>query len=50
MLKEILGMDSLMVGLSTAADNIHAPNESIAISMLEKGREFFRLFLSGLHG
>ncbi|MDR1595683.1 MAG: M20/M25/M40 family metallo-hydrolase [Puniceicoccales bacterium] len=48
MLKEILGIDSLLIGLSTSEDNCHGPNESIAISMLEKGREFFRLFFSGL--
>ncbi|MDR1433099.1 MAG: M20/M25/M40 family metallo-hydrolase [Puniceicoccales bacterium] len=47
-LKEILGIDSLLIGLSTAQDNIHAPNESIAISMLEKGRKFFELFFSRL--
>ncbi|MDR1401543.1 MAG: M20/M25/M40 family metallo-hydrolase [Puniceicoccales bacterium] len=45
-LKEVLGIDSLLIGLSTSEDNIHAPNENIAISMLEKGRKFFRLFLS----
>jgi acetylornithine deacetylase/succinyl-diaminopimelate desuccinylase-like protein len=48
MLKEILGIESLLVGLSTSEDNIHAPNESIAISMLEKGRKFFRLLFAGL--
>jgi acetylornithine deacetylase/succinyl-diaminopimelate desuccinylase-like protein len=45
-LKEILGIDSLLIGMSTAQDNIHAPNESIAISMLEKGRKFFESFFS----
>jgi acetylornithine deacetylase/succinyl-diaminopimelate desuccinylase-like protein len=45
-LKEILGLDSLLIGLSTSEDNIHAPNENIAISMLEKGRKFFRLLFS----
>jgi acetylornithine deacetylase/succinyl-diaminopimelate desuccinylase-like protein len=46
MLKEILGIDSLLIGLSTAKDNIHAPNESVEIAMLEKGRSFFREFFS----
>ncbi|MDR1891084.1 MAG: M20/M25/M40 family metallo-hydrolase [Puniceicoccales bacterium] len=46
MLKEILGTDSLLIGLSTARDNIHAPNESVGIAMLEKGRKFFRKFFS----
>jgi hypothetical protein len=43
-LKEILGIDSLLTGLSTARDNIHAFNESIGISMLEKERNFFGAF------
>ncbi|MDR0693057.1 MAG: M20/M25/M40 family metallo-hydrolase [Puniceicoccales bacterium] len=47
MLKEILGMDSLLIGLSTAKDNIHAPDESVEIAMLERGRKFFREFFSG---
>jgi acetylornithine deacetylase/succinyl-diaminopimelate desuccinylase-like protein len=47
MLKEILGIDSFLVGLTTAEDNVHAPDESMAISMLEKGRKFFRSFLAG---
>jgi acetylornithine deacetylase/succinyl-diaminopimelate desuccinylase-like protein len=46
LIKSIIGADSLMIGLSTSKDNIHAPNESISISMLDKGREFFRKFLS----
>jgi acetylornithine deacetylase/succinyl-diaminopimelate desuccinylase-like protein len=44
MLKEILAMDSLLIGLSSPEDSIHAPNESIAIPVLESGREFFRNF------
>jgi acetylornithine deacetylase/succinyl-diaminopimelate desuccinylase-like protein len=47
MLKEILGIDSLLMGLTVSEDNIHAPNESIAISMLEKGRQFFKSFIAG---
>ncbi|MDR2776439.1 MAG: M20/M25/M40 family metallo-hydrolase [Puniceicoccales bacterium] len=46
MLKEILGIDSLLIGLSTAKDNIHAPDESVEIAMLERGRNFFREFFS----
>ena len=44
-LKDILGIDSLMLGFSTSNDNIHAPNENISISMLEKAREFFKNFI-----
>ncbi|MDR3144494.1 MAG: M20/M25/M40 family metallo-hydrolase [Puniceicoccales bacterium] len=46
MMKSILGIDSLLIGLSTADDNIHGPNESISLPMVEKGRKFFRSLFS----
>jgi acetylornithine deacetylase/succinyl-diaminopimelate desuccinylase-like protein len=33
----ILGMDSLMLGMGTAENNLHAPNESVHLPTLEKG-------------
>ncbi len=36
-IQRILGMDSLMLGMFTPLDNLHAPNESADIEMLEKG-------------
>ena len=48
MLKEILGIDSLLIGLTTSEDNIHGINESISIEMVERGRKFFSWFLSNL--
>lgn len=32
-----LGMDCLMIGLGTGENNLHSPNESFDLSMLEKG-------------
>ncbi|MDR2720825.1 MAG: M20/M25/M40 family metallo-hydrolase [Puniceicoccales bacterium] len=48
MLKEILEIDSILIGLSSSEDRIHAANESISIKMLERGREFFKRFLTKL--
>jgi acetylornithine deacetylase/succinyl-diaminopimelate desuccinylase-like protein len=48
MLKEILGIDSILIGLSTSEDRIHAADESISMKMLERGREFFKRFLTAL--
>lgn len=36
-LKSRLGLDSIMLGLFLPQDNLHAPNESFDLSMLEKG-------------
>ncbi|MDR1255308.1 MAG: M20/M25/M40 family metallo-hydrolase [Puniceicoccales bacterium] len=48
MIKDILGMDSILVGLSSAEDRVHGVDESISIKMLERGREFFKRFLTKL--
>lgn len=37
MLKTVTGMDSLMLGMFTAADNLHAPNEGFDLAMFHKG-------------
>jgi acetylornithine deacetylase/succinyl-diaminopimelate desuccinylase-like protein len=36
-LTKSLGMDCLMLGLGTAENNLHSPNESFDLAMLEKG-------------
>lgn len=36
-LKRILGLDSLMLGLFLPDDNLHAPNESFHLGVMEKG-------------
>ncbi|MDR2436059.1 MAG: M20/M25/M40 family metallo-hydrolase [Puniceicoccales bacterium] len=48
MLKEVLGIDSILIGLSTSEDCIHAADESISAKMLERGRKFFKRFLTKL--
>jgi acetylornithine deacetylase/succinyl-diaminopimelate desuccinylase-like protein len=35
-IRNVLGMDSLMLGLGTAENNLHAPNESFDLDALEK--------------
>lgn len=36
-IKNILGMDSLMIGMFTPEDNLHAPDESFDLKMFERG-------------
>lgn len=40
--KSILGLDSLMVGLFTPEDGLHAPNESMDLVLLERGVQVFK--------
>ena len=44
-LKEVAGLESLMIGLFTNEDNLHAPNESFHLGIMEKAiRSFEKLF------
>ena len=36
-IKRVLGLDSVMIGLFLPQDNLHAPNESMNLDVLEKG-------------
>ena len=36
-LNKALGMDCIMLGLGTGENNLHSPNESFDLTMLEKG-------------
>lgn len=38
-LKRVLGLDSLMIGMFTPEDNLHAPDESFHLGMFAKGME-----------
>ncbi|MGC9449917.1 MAG: M20/M25/M40 family metallo-hydrolase [Oceanipulchritudo sp.] len=38
-LNKALGMDCIMLGMGTAENNLHAPNESFDLAILEKGIE-----------
>lgn len=46
-IKNILGMDSLLFGIATPRDNLHGPNESVDLQMLERGAECSRRILEG---
>lgn len=48
LLKDVLSLDSILVGLSSTRDHIHDANESISVEMLEKGRMFFKNFFTKL--
>ena len=45
-LKSMIGLDSLMIGLSTPDDSLHAPNESFHLGVFEKGIASPRGFLT----
>lgn len=47
-IQRILGMDSLMLGMFTPEDNLHAPNESFDLKMLERGIEVSERILESL--
>jgi acetylornithine deacetylase/succinyl-diaminopimelate desuccinylase-like protein len=36
-LKQIVGLDSLMMGLFLPEDNLHAPNESFHLGVMKRG-------------
>ncbi|MBT3638058.1 MAG: M20/M25/M40 family metallo-hydrolase [Opitutae bacterium] len=47
-LKEVAGLESLMIGLFTNEDNLHAPNESFHLGIMEKAIESFESFFKKL--
>jgi len=47
-LKEVTGLDSLMLGLFTNEDNLHAPNESFNLEIMHKSIDAFVEFFLGL--
>lgn len=47
-LKNIAGLDSLMVGLFCPEDNLHAPDESFNLGLMEKAIDAFEEFFRGL--
>ena len=40
-LKEVAGLDSLLIGLFTPADNLHAPDESFHLGIMDKATDAF---------
>jgi acetylornithine deacetylase/succinyl-diaminopimelate desuccinylase-like protein len=47
-IQRILGMDSLMIGMFTPEDNLHAPNESFDLKMFERGIEVSEQILESM--
>ncbi|MCZ6672004.1 MAG: M20/M25/M40 family metallo-hydrolase [Verrucomicrobia bacterium] len=47
-IKNILGMDTLLVGLYLPEDGMHAPNESFSLTMMSKGKELIKRVLLDL--
>lgn len=44
LIKGKTGLDSLMFGLFTAADNLHAPNEGFPLSTIDKAVRYYEMF------
>ena len=47
-IKNILGMDTLLVGLYLPEDSMHAPNESFDLGMMSKGKDLIKRLLGEL--
>ncbi len=47
-IKQILGMDTLLVGLYLPEDGMHAPNESFSLTMMSRGKTLIKKILSDL--
>ena len=47
-IKEVLDMDTLLIGLYLPDDNAHAPNESFHLGMMEKGKKLLQGILRSL--
>lgn len=47
-MKEVLGLDSVMLGLFLPEDNLHAPNESFNLAVMHKGIETVQRVLRGV--
>ena len=48
--RERLGIDTLMFGLTTPADDVHAPDESFALASLDEGLRTWPMLLAELGG
>ncbi len=47
-LKKVVGLDTLMLGLVTPEDNIHAPNESFNLELMNKATDAIERILSSI--
>ena len=48
LIKSQTGLDSLMLGLFTAEDNLHAPNEGFPIETIQKAQKYYELFFQSI--
>ncbi len=48
LIKSETGLDSLMFGLFTAEDNLHAPNEGFSIKTIENAVKYYEMFFSNI--
>jgi len=44
-IKKTTGLDSILIGLALSTDNMHAPNESFSLQMMEKGIKLYQKIL-----
>lgn len=47
-IKNLTGLNSILIGLALATDNMHAPNESFHLEMMEKGIKLYQKILENL--
>lgn len=47
-IKKVTGLDSVLIGLALSTDNMHAPNESFSLEMVEKGIKMYQTIIEGL--
>lgn len=47
-IKQVTGLDSILIGLALSTDNMHAPNESFSLKMMEKGIKMYRKIIERL--
>jgi acetylornithine deacetylase/succinyl-diaminopimelate desuccinylase-like protein len=49
-IRSILGMDSVLLGMFTPVDNLHAPNESFDLAMFQRGIDVSERILAAVAG
>lgn len=47
-IKAVTGLDTVMIGLALPEDNMHSPNESFSLKMLERGAHAYRQLFQAL--
>lgn len=47
-IKSETGLDSIMLGLFTAEDNLHAPNEGFPLAMIDNAMRYYELFFNSI--